>query len=107
MKIIKKFLIKRFPQLSEERAEKIANMTARSIRTFCQSLAASLTVFIGEVAHVGEVRWGDIILTAFVAAIYSVITSFVLGTPDQEKEVVYVKPEEADDEEENDKEEEV
>ena len=106
MKIIKKFLLKHFPFLEEEQADKIANMSARALRTFFQSLAASLTVFIGEVVHVGEVNWGDILAPAAVAAIYSVITSFVLGTPDSQQETVTPIEKESN-EEENDEEEEV
>lgn len=105
MRIIKSFLIKRFPQLGEELSEKIANMSMRAIRTFFQSFAASLTVYVGEVVHSGEVKWLDILATAFVAAIYSIITSFVLGTPDSKQEVIYVKEEDIDKEEDDEEEE--
>lgn len=98
MKKIKEIFISHFPQIAD--LEWRRNVISRAVRTFFQSLAASFTVYIGEIVAVGEVQWGHIFATALAAMIYSIATSVVVGLPDNTQKEEENTNEETEEEEE-------
>lgn len=72
----------------------IKAVAIRSVKTFCQTMAAGITMG----AALSEIDWKYIASVAAVAAIYSVLTSVATGLPEVDNFDEVAEDEDDDDE---------